>query len=120
MLAKNVQSEFNHEGTSNQPESTDISTNNWAALCKLHQRQRKTKDLSQVRGDWAAVTTKCFVILNWIRHKKSGISVSFEGRLTNFNYFGLKQNLSNPLVIVKATSTKQSMTLHNFFFWPGY
>ena len=55
------------------------------------------------------------MIVNWIRHKKSDISVSFEGRLSYFNYFGLKQNLSNPLVTVKTTTTKQSKALNNFF-----
>lgn len=66
------------------------------------------------------MTTKCFVILDWILHKKSDISVSFEGSLSYFNYFGLKQNPRNPLVRMKTISTKQSMIPLKDFFWPEY
>lgn len=62
------------------------------------------------------MTTKCFVVLDWIVHKKRDIRVSFEGSLTYFSYFGLKQNPRNPSVIVKTIFTRQSMILLKDFW----
>lgn len=102
-----------HQTNPNQPTLYEITGQCFFKLCK---RQRKTDQMSQINRDWEIMTTKCFVVLDWIVHKKRDIRVSFEGSLTYFSYFGLNQNPRNTSVIVKTIFTRQSMILLKDFW----
>lgn len=102
-----------HQTNPNQPTLYEITGQCFFKLCK---RQRKTDQMSQINRDWEIMTTKCFVVLDWIVHKKRDIRVSFEGSLTYFSYFGLNQNPRNTSVIGKTIFTRQSMILLKDFW----
>lgn len=102
-----------HQTNPNQPTLYKITGQCFFKLCK---RQRKPDQMSQINRDWEIMTTKCFVVLDWIVHKKRDICVSFEGSLTYFSYFGLNQNPRNTSVIVKTIFTRQSMILLKDFW----